>query len=230
MVERRREVEDIRRRAAEVRDRIAAAGGDPDRVTVVGVTKAFPAEVARWALAAGIVDLGENYAQELEAKAEALAPSPVAPRWHFIGGLQRNKVKRLAGTVWLWQTIDRAVLVDEVAKRSPGDRVMIQVNTTDEPQKSGCRLDEVEGLVDRGRATGLDVVGLMTVGPTSSEVDPRPSFELLRELASKVGVTELSMGMSADYELAVAEGATMIRIGTVLFGPRPTGPRTTAGR
>ena len=212
----------IGQRLAEITERIRAAGGS-DRVTVVGVTKTFPLSHVEAALAAGLVDVGENYAQDLVDKAKEAASLGLEPRWHFIGGLQRNKVKRLAGHVWLWQTIDRDVLVDEVAKRDPGARVLIQVNTTDEAQKSGCPPEEAGPLVDRARTAGLDVRGLMTIGPTGvggSAGDPRPAFERLRRLGQACEVDELSMGMSADYELAVAAGATIVRIGSAIFGPR----------
>lgn len=213
----------VAERVAAIRERIRAAGGD-DGVRIVGVTKTFPLGHVESALAAGLVDLGENYAQELVEKAEGAAAAGLEPRWHFIGGLQRNKVKLLAGRVWLWQTVDRPSLVDEIAKRDPGSRVLIQVNTTEEAQKSGCRPDEAEALVDRARERGLRPLGLMTVGPTApggvGGDDPRPAFELLRGLAERCEVAELSMGMSADYELAVAAGATMVRIGSAIFGPR----------
>lgn len=212
--------------------RIIGAGGDLDRVKVIAVTKAFPPELTTRALQAGLVDLGENYAQELVAKVEWLeTQEPAAelpgPRWHFIGGLQRNKVKLLAGRVHLWQSIDRASLVSEIAKRSPGDRILIQVNTTGEDQKAGCPPGETSELVGRAKDEGLTVAGLMTVGPTGG-ADPRPCFRMLRDLAAESDVEELSMGMSADFETAVEEGSTMIRVGSALFGPRPTKPRTTA--
>lgn len=225
--------EDVKARLAEVWERIGLAGGSPDRVTVVAVTKTFPLGHVQAALSAGLVDLGENYAQELAAKAAEADEASLQPRWHFIGGLQRNKVKLLAGKVALWQTIDRAALVDEVAKRDPGARILVQVNTTGEEQKSGCRPDEAEALVDRGRQAGLDVAGLMTIGPTApgagsaagadgiaTAPDPRPGFELLQTLGQRCEVDELSMGMSGDYEWAVASGSTMVRIGSALFGAR----------
>lgn len=217
----------VGQRLAEIGQRIEAAGGG-DRVTLVAVTKTFPIGHVEAALAAGQIDLGENYGQELEEKAATAAERGLAPRWHFIGGLQRNKVKRLAGSVWLWQTVDRPSLADEIAKRDPGARILVQVNTTDEEQKSGCRPDDAPGLVDRGRELGLDVRGLMTIGPTapggSGAGDPRPAFQRLRRLAESCEVPELSMGMSGDFELAVAEGATMIRVGSAIFGPRSPRP------
>lgn len=220
----------IRKRAAEVRARVAAAGGDLENVTLVAVTKAFPFEMVLNALQAGLIDLGENYAQELDAKARQLDSAPlegVDCRWHFIGGLQRNKVRLLVGRVQLWHSIDRASLIEEIAKRSPGARILVQVNTTDEEQKAGCSEELAPQLVDQARELGLFVDGLMTIGPTDSEIDPRPSFAALRQLAQKCGVYELSMGMSGDYELAVEEGSTMIRVGSALFGPRPLVGRTT---
>ncbi|MEL6984992.1 MAG: YggS family pyridoxal phosphate-dependent enzyme, partial [Actinomycetota bacterium] len=203
-------------------ERIRAAGG-AEEVTVIGVTKTFPISFVAAALEAGIRDVGENYAQELADKVDQAAAAGLDPRWHFIGGLQRNKIKRLAGHVWLWQTIDRESLVTELAKRDPGSRILIQVNTTGEEQKSGCDPAEAPILVDRARELGLDVQGLMTIGPTGfggTAGDPRPAFDLLRDLAGRCEVDELSMGMSADYELAVAAGATMVRIGSAIFGPR----------
>ncbi len=209
----------VARRLAEVWRRIEAAGGSREGVTLVAVTKTFPIGYVESAIGAGLVDLGENYAQELVAKADQASAAGLEPRWHFIGGLQRNKVKLLAGRVELWQTVDRAPLVDAIAKRDPGARILIQVNTTDEDQKSGCDPQHAQELTERGRSAGLVVEGLMTVGPTGGG-DPRPGFERLRGLAQRCGVEQLSMGMSADFELAVSEGATIVRIGSALFGPR----------
>ena len=219
-------VPEIAARLAEVRARVDAARGPDQNVMIVAVTKAFGADVVERAVAAGLTDLGENYGQELVAKAEALerlAPEAATDvRWHFIGGLQRNKVKMLAGRVHVWHTVDRQSLVDELAKRCPAANILIQVNTTDEPQKSGCLPDEVPKLVEDARERGLDVTGLMTIGPTDGS-DPRAAFVRLRELGENEGLAELSMGMSGDYEVAVREGATMVRIGSALFGSRGGG-------
>ncbi len=219
-------VEEITARLAEIRERVDAARRPDQRVSIVAVTKTFGPELVERAVAAGLTSLGENYGQELVAKSEELRRnSPeLADRvdWHFIGGLQRNKIKLMAGHVALWETIDRSSLVAELAKRQPGARMLIQVNTTDEPQKSGCPPSELAALVDDARSRGLDVRGLMTIGPTDGS-DPGPAFDQLRRLADEHELAELSMGMSADYEIAVANGATMVRIGSALFGPRAPG-------
>lgn len=216
-------VEQITTRLAGVRQRIDAARSPDQQVSIVAVTKTFGPGLIENAAAAGLTVLGENYAQELVAKAETLAQrSPdVADRvrWHFIGGLQSNKIKMMGDLVAVWQTIDRRSLIKELAKRQPGAALLIQVNTTDEPQKSGCAPDDVGALADDARGRGLDVRGLMTMGPTDGS-DPRPAFESLRRLGTEHGLRELSMGMSGDYEIAVRHGATMVRIGSALFGPR----------
>ncbi len=207
-----------------IRERIAAAGGDVDAVTVLAVTKRHAAGAVAAACEAGLVDVGENYGQELAAKADEVAAGhpTVAPRWHFIGGLQRNKVKQIAGVVHTWQSVDRIELARTIASRAPAARIFVQVNAENESGKSGCAVDGVEPLVEGARQLGLDVAGLMTIGPTDTSVDPRPGFEIVRDLADRLELAERSMGMSGDLEKAIAEGSTMIRIGTDLFGPRPS--------
>lgn len=205
---------DVAGRLQEVRARIAAAGGDLERVRVVAVTKTFGADAVRAAVAAGLADCGESRAQELLAK----APEVDGARWHFVGRLQTNKVRLLAGVVSLWQSVDRPDVVDEIARRAPGARILVQVNVSAEPQKGGCEPAEVAALVSSARDSGLEVAGLMCV-PAAEE--PRAGFRLLRSLADDLGLEERSMGMSGDLEVAVEEGSTMVRVGTALFGPRP---------
>ncbi len=213
-------VDEIRSRLASVRERINRVSAGRE-VTVIAVTKTWPKEIVERAIEVGLVDCGENYAQDLATKAESFsqAPEPLRPRWHFIGGLQRNKVKLLAGSVDLWHTVDRQVLVDQIASRSPGAAILIQVNTTDEAQKFGCAPSDVGLLVEQARAAGLNVRGLMTLGPTGG-ADPRSSFAQLAGLAEHHELSELSMGMTNDFECAVEEGSTMVRIGSALFGSR----------
>ena len=235
------DLDTIAERRAALIQRIAAAGGNPDEIEIVAVTKRFPPRAVELAVASGFTDIGENYAQELIEKTDLVfldrvdrdrddleRQQTVAPTWHMIGGLQRNKVKKLAAVVprrsvgrLVLQTLDRLDLVLEVEKRLPGATVFVQVNTTDEAQKSGCAAGDVPQLVDAARAAGLDVAGLMTIGPTDGS-DPTPAFELLRRLVDEHGLAGASMGMSADIEAAVAAGSTMIRVGSALFGPRPT--------
>lgn len=210
--------EELTKRLVEVRERITAAGGSSD-VTIVGVTKTFPISFVKAAQDVGLRDVGENYAQDLARRHGEAAALGLNPRWHFIGGLQRNKVKLLAGKVTLWHTVDRVSLVGEIAKRDPGAKILVQVNTTQEAQKSGCEPGEAEALVTKASELGLEPRGLMTIGPTGGG-DPRQSFELLRDLGDRLTLPELSMGMSADFELAVAAGSTMVRVGSILFGPR----------
>lgn len=216
---------------AEVAERVAAAaraaGRDPAEVTLVGVSKTVPPERIVPELDAGLRHLGENRAQELLAKAPVLARRAEPPVWHFVGRLQRNKVAGLVPWVSCWQSVDRLALGEAIARRAPGARVLVEVNLGDEPAKGGCAPVETAGLVESLSGLGLDVAGLMTVAPQWD--DPRRWFAELRGLAERVGVTELSMGMSADFEAAVAEGATIVRVGTALFGGRSDGRREQGG-
>ena len=202
---------------AALRRRIAGAGADPDAVTVVAVTKGFPAAAVEAAREVGLGDVGENYAQELLAKQRA-AGSGI--RWHFLGPVQRNKVAALAAHVSCWHTIDRVSVGQALAVRRPGARVFVQVNSTGEATKHGCRPEEAGGVVDELRRLGLDVAGLMTIGPAGEPEAARPAFRLVADLGRRMGLHELSMGMTGDVEVAVQEGATVVRIGRGLFGPR----------
>ncbi len=226
----------VRAGLARVHDEIAGAGGDPAAITIVAVTKGFGVEAPRAALEAGLVDLGENYAQELQDKVAVLAGGPAdgglveggtEPRWHFIGRLQSNKVRLVADLVSCWQSVDRASVVDEIAKRAPGARVLIQVNSTDEAHKGGAEPGDVPDLVARARDAGLDVAGLMAVGVAGDDAVTEAAFARTAGLADRLDLPERSMGMSADLGPAVRSGTTMIRVGTALFGPRP--PRTGTG-
>lgn len=215
-------VEAVGDRLVGVRERIRRAGGDPRRVTVVAVTKGFRPEAVEAALGAGITDVGENYAQELETKHAALpVPSSAVCRWHFLGHVQRNKVRRIASTVHLWQSVDRVQAGVEIARRRPGASVLVQVNVSGEANKNGCRLEEAPALVDDLAALGLDVCGLMAVGPAGPPEGARLGFRRVVALADRLGLRERSMGMTDDLEVAVQEGTTMVRIGRALFGPRP---------
>jgi pyridoxal phosphate enzyme (YggS family) len=197
--------------------------GLPDGVKLVAVSKTQPAEAVREAYAAGQRDFGENYVQEWRGKADALADLPDLA-WHFVGGLQTNKVKYLAGRVALVHTVDREELGQEIARRwaraGAAARVLVEVNVGREAGKAGCAPEAAPRLVEALRALpALEVAGLTCIPP--ADRDPRPFFAGLRELRDRLGLRELSMGMSADYRVAIEEGATLVRIGTAIFGERP---------
>jgi pyridoxal phosphate enzyme (YggS family) len=218
------DVSDVRDRLDRIRRRIADAGGDPGRVTIVGVTKTFGPEVVRTAVRAGLNDLGENYAAELGAKAAAAAGDGLAPRWHFIGAIQRNKVRSVAPHVHLWHGVARAEEGAEIARWSPGAAALVQVNVSGEATKNGVPPGEAAALVARLVDAGLDVRGLMAVAAPGPAAAARDGFRLLAETARELELSELSMGMTEDLEVAVEEGATIVRVGRALFGPRPSRP------
>lgn len=210
-----------------VRARIARAAEraqrDPASIALVAVSKMHDAAAIAAAHEAGQRRFGENYVQELDAKASALeARSGI--EWHFIGHLQRNKVKAVLRARPVIHTVDSMRLADEIAQRAPaGQRVpiLVQVNVAREPQKSGAAIEEVAALVAHARALpALELRGLMTIPPEGEPEHARPHFRALRELAATHGLPELSMGMSADLDVAIEEGSTIVRVGTAIFGPR----------
>lgn len=234
--------EAARERLRSLRERIeracASAGRSPQRVQLVGVCKRQPIERVVSAVRAGVTQLGENYVQELERRrplVEAqLEPETAAGlRWRMVGGLQRNKVRAAVAVAEAVDSVDRPSLAVEIDKRAgAAGRVIdvcLQVNLSEEPQKSGVPADALPALLEACvPLSHVRVVGLMTL-PAASE-DPeaaRPVFARLRELRDTLqdapgaeNLSELSMGMSDDFEIAIEEGATLVRIGTALFGPR----------
>lgn len=218
-------------RLAAVRETVArcqSARGWQHPVRIVGVTKTHGPEAVRAAAASGLQDVGENRVQEALRKQEALAELRID--WHLIGTLQRNKARNAVGRFALIHSVDRADLAAELDRRATTEtpqRVLIQVNCSAEPQKGGVLPDTLPSLLDEmQRFQRLQVRGLMTMSALSGgPPEQRRAFKLLRELRdagerSGHSLPELSMGMSGDYEIAVEEGATMIRLGTVLFGER----------
>ena len=220
-----------------VRERIAAAaraaGRPPESVRLIAISKKMTADDVRAGLAAGQRAFGENYGQELRDKRAALAGAPsgdLAPEWHFVGPLQTNKVKYVAGQVALIHTIDSIALLDEVESRAVPQSCLVQVNVAGEAQKRGVAPAELPALLDRfAQATHVRCAGLMLIPPfTDDPAQARPHFAALRALRDReaarprphVELRELSMGMSGDFELAIAEGATLVRVGTAIFGAR----------
>ncbi len=220
---------------ARTRDRIAraaeAASRKPEEVRLIAVSKTKPPSAIREAYAAGQRDFGENYAQELAQKADELADLADL-RWHFIGHLQTNKARLVAGIAAVVHAVDSASLVRELGKRAAKEgrgstydalRVLIEVNVGGEAQKHGAAPSEVAALIAaiEGQSS-LRLCGLMTMPPEDLEA-ARRAFEALSSLRAVHGrarLPELSMGMSNDLEIAVASGATMVRVGTAIFGPR----------
>ena len=216
-------------RLAQVRAEIARLASHP--VTIVAVTKGFGTDAIRAALAAGVADIGENRVQEAVQKQQELGAGnqELGIRWHLIGHLQRNKAKLVPGRFELVHSLDSLELATELERRTTGPlRVLVQVNVAGESQKSGCPPAMAPALARQIAALGtLRVEGLMTMAPFTDDVEvQRRTFRGLRLLRDTIKKEEglwlpiLSMGMSADYATAVAEGATMIRLGTALFGPR----------
>ena len=203
----------IAARLTEVRERIADAGGDPETVRIVAVTKGRSCRDAAAAVQAGLADLGENYAQELVAKAAAV----LGARWHFIGNLQANKVRRIADRVALWQSVDRSRLLTEIARHSPGAPILVQVASQPAPGRGGCDSSQVRGLVAEATDLGLQVQGLMTMALPAPCEDLRRQFRAVSVLADELGLAERSMGTSGDYLPAVGEGSTLLRLGRILF-------------
>jgi hypothetical protein len=220
---------DVPARLRLVRGEIAlaaeAAGRDPASVHLVAVTKTVPASVIEQAIGAGQLVFGENRVQEAHAKWPALKERHAGIELHLIGPLQSNKVREACGLFDVIETVDRPklarALAEEMARVGKRPRLFVQVNTGEEPQKAGIAPTETESFVALCRDTfGLSIGGLMCIPPFDEE--PAMHFALLAKLAERLGIKELSMGMSGDFPRAIQFGATYVRIGTAIFGARPT--------
>jgi len=199
------------------------------------VTKGHGLDAVRAALAVGLRDIGENYAPELLEKAAAIEPlldGAPAPRWHFLGRVQRNKVARLAPVVSCWQGVARPVEAVAIARHCEAPEVFVEIDLSGQPGRGGCQPPDAERVVEAARLAGCVVRGLMTIAPlaeggadgadgAAQAATAAEAFATVAELAKTLGLGELSMGMSHDLEQAVAAGTTMVRIGTALFGERP---------
>jgi pyridoxal phosphate enzyme (YggS family) len=218
---------DIAAKLAEVRGKIATAareaGRDPQDVTLVAVSKTHPAAAVEAALAAGQTVFGENRVQEAQGKFPPLKAAHPGLRLHLIGPLQTNKVKDALDLFDVIETVDRPklarALAKEAARLGVAPDCYIQVNTGEEPQKAGIAPGEADAFIAECRGLGLKVTGLMCIPPV--EEAPALHFGFLREIARRNGLAGLSMGMSGDYETAVRFGATLVRVGTGIFGARP---------
>lgn len=216
----------IRENLEAVEARIAAACARAKRnrseVTLIAVSKTFPAAMVDEAIAAGVAEIGENRVQEAGEKKPAVQRSA---RWHLIGHLQSNKAKDAVGLFDMIQTVDSVSLAERIARAAEGagkrQDVLLQVNIGDEPQKSGANSADLDALArDVRRIDAVRVRGLMALPPISSVEETRNHFRQLRSLRDSLGLEELSMGMSDDFEMAIEEGSTMVRIGRAIFGSR----------
>lgn len=218
--------EEIRTSLARVEERIAAAckraGRNREDVTLVAVTKTFPAADVDAVIAAGATDVGENKVQESRDKKPLVH---AAARWHLIGHLQSNKAKDAVRLFDVIQTVDSFALAERIARlaESEGKRqeVLLQVNVGGEEQKSGVASGEARELAESIAALpSLQLTGLMTIPPVGEADEMRPYFRALRQLRDTLGLEQLSMGMTDDFEVAVEEGATIVRVGRAIFGAR----------
>lgn len=215
----------LRERLAAVRERMARAAKrarrDPAEITLLAVTKMFPASAIRDAYALGMREFGENYVREFEAKAPEVADLEGA-RFHLIGHLQSNKSNKAAELFQVVQTVDSARLARRLDQAGRRLDVMLEVKLSEEEAKSGASPADLPDLIDAVRhCANLRLAGLMTMPPWSDDPEAsRPYFRGLRELGERHGLKQLSMGMSHDLEAAIEEGATCIRVGTALFGAR----------
>jgi pyridoxal phosphate enzyme (YggS family) len=205
---------------ASVKQRIERAGGDPAKIAIVAVTKGFTADVCRAALDAGLQVLGENRVQEALEKMEVISGA----EWHLIGHLQTNKARVAAGRFALIQSVDSVHVAEALARINVEQKVLVEVNVAREARKTGADPQRAAEVID-AVAEMLDLQGLMAMGPAAG--DPRPAFDELRTIRNAAeqrlgkALPILSIGMSGDFEVAVAAGSTMLRLGQVLFGPRP---------
>jgi len=199
-----------------IREACRRAGRKRSDVTLVAVSKTFGADKVDEAIAAGVTHVGENRVQEARDKKPQVRGSA---RWHLIGHLQSNKAKDAVRIFDMIETVDSVELAEKIARASETARdVLLQVNIGDEPQKSGAATSEVAGLVQQiSTVNNIHLLGLMAIPPIG---DPRSHFRRLRELRDQTGLRELSMGMSEDFEIAIEEGSTMVRIGRAIFGSR----------
>ena len=213
-------IDQVKERLARVREKIARIR-NPDDLVIVAVTKGFGADTCRAALAAGLRVLGENRVHEAILKMDEVPDA----EWHLIGHLQTNKVRQAAGRFALIHSVDSVRLASELARVKPDQAVLLEINVAREPQKSGADPDRAQETI-KEISSFLDLRGLMAMGP--SHGDPAPAFRELRQIRDEAeqrlgkSLPVLSMGMSGDFEVAVAEGSTMLRLGQALFGPRPS--------
>jgi len=209
-------IEEIKERAQELAE-VVRTRSDGNAI-LLPVTKGFGVREVQAMLEVGLTKIGESYAQEILEKTEMITDDRIA--WHMIGRVQRNKVQKLSETVDLWHSVDRKELITEIAKHKKNSEILIQVDMNDRSQQGGCSPENVPDLIEFASDKGLNVKGLMTIGVDRDINATRNIFAEMAKLSEKMGLKEISMGMSNDFEIAIDYGATILRIGRSIFGER----------
>jgi len=209
-------IEEVKEKAQELAE-VVRSRSDGNAI-LLPVTKGFGVREVQAMLEVGLTKIGESYAQEILEKTEMITDDRIA--WHMIGRVQRNKVRRLSETVDLWHSVDRKELISEISKYKTNSKILIQVNMNDRYHQGGCSPENVPELIEFASNKGVDVKGLMTIGVDQDINATKNVFAGLAKLSEKVGLTEISMGMSNDFEIAIDYGATILRVGRNIFGER----------
>ena len=209
-------IEEVKERAQELAE-VVKTKSDGNAI-LLPVTKGFGVREVQAMLEVGLTKVGESYAQELLGKAKNITDNRI--NWHMIGRIQRNKVKKLSETVDLWHSVDRKELIVEISKHKKDSKILIQVDMHGRFQQGGCSPENVPGLIEFAAEKGVNVEGLMTIGVDQDVEATKNIFAEMAKLSKKVGLKEISMGMSNDFEIAIDYGATILRVGRSIFGER----------
>ena len=210
-------IEEIKERAQQLSE-LVRTKSDGNAI-LLPVTKGFGAREVQAMLEVGLTKIGESYAQEILEKRKMITDNRIA--WHMIGGVQRNKVRKLSETVDLWHSVDRKELITEISKYQKNSKILIQVSLNDRHKQGGCSPENVPDLIEFASDKGINVEGLMTIGVDQDIDATKNVFAELGKLSEKMGLKEISMGMSNDFEIAIDYGATILRVGRSIFGERP---------
>ena len=210
-------IEEVKERAQKLAE-VVKTKSDGNAI-LLPVTKGFGTREVQAMLEVGLTKIGESYAQEILEKRKMVTDNRIA--WHMIGGVQRNKVRKLSETVDLWHSVDRKELITEISKYQKNSKILIQVSLNDRHKQGGCSPENVPDLIEFASDKGINVEGLMTIGVDQDIDATKNVFAELGKLSEKMGLKEISMGMSNDFEIAIDYGATILRVGRSIFGERP---------
>jgi len=209
-------IEEVKERAQELAEAVKTKSGG--NAILLPVTKGFGVGEVQAMLEVGLTKVGESYAQEILEKAKSITDDRLD--WHMIGRIQRNKVRKLSETVDLWHSVDREELIAEISKHKSDSKILIQVDMNDRHEQGGCSPENVPNLIEFASDKGVKVEGLMTIGVDHDIEATKNIFAELAKLSKKMGLKEISMGMSNDFEIAIDYGATILRVGRSIFGER----------